>query len=133
MTIPADHIKLKRAYEKSAPGDGTRILVDRLWPRGVSKAEAALDHWTKELAPSTKLRQWFGHDPARWQEFRERYRQEVRQHRDQLRQVRDLARKGPVTLVYAARDEEHNEAVVLRNLLLGRSLRPSVKATLPKS
>ena len=95
------------------------MLVDRLWPRGVSKDAAAIDLWLKDLAPSTELRQWFGHDPARWAEFQQRYAQEVRQHPQAFEQLRELARKGPVTLVYAARDEAHNDAVVLRELLLG--------------
>lgn len=122
--IKAANVKLKRAYEPPSPGDGTRILVDRLWPRGVSKADAALDMWAKELAPSDELRQWFGHDPARWPEFQVRYADEVRQHTDELEQIRALARQGPVTLVYAARDELHNDAVALRDLVLGRKPRP---------
>jgi uncharacterized protein YeaO (DUF488 family) len=113
------NIGLKRAYERPAAGDGTRILVDRLWPRGVKKAHAAIDHWAKDLSPSTELRKWFGHDPARWQEFRRRYAAELRRRPDQLDRLRDLARKGPITLVYAARDELHNDAVVLRDVLLG--------------
>ena len=118
--IAAGHVKLKRAYEPSSPDDGTRVLVDRLWPRGVRKDDAAVDLWLKELAPSTELRKWFGHDPVRWQEFRERYAAEVRQHPELVDQLRDLARKGPVTLVYSAHDEAHNDAVVLRSLVLGR-------------
>jgi uncharacterized protein YeaO (DUF488 family) len=118
--IPAGQIRLKRAYEAAAAEDGVRILVDRLWPRGVSKEKAALADWMKDLAPSTELRKWFGHDPARWQEFSKRYTAEVQAHPEQLERLRDLARQGTVTLVYAARDEAHNEAVVLRNLLLGR-------------
>lgn len=110
-------IKLKRAYEPPARGDGTRVLVDRIWPRGVSKGAAALDHWLKEVAPSTELRRWFGHDPARWTEFRRRYRSELAQHPEALAGLRRLARGGPLTLVYGARDTEHNEAVVLRELL----------------
>lgn len=117
--IKADHIKLKRAYEPASPADGTRILVDRLWPRGVARTDAALDLWEKELAPSTELRQWFNHDPARWEEFQARYADELRQHGDALGRVRALARKGTVTLVYGARDELHNDAVALRALLLG--------------
>jgi uncharacterized protein YeaO (DUF488 family) len=111
---------LKRAYLPAERSDGMRILVDRLWPRGVSKAEAALDDWMKEIAPSTELREWFGHDPARWVEFQRRYRAELRQHADDLGRIRDLARAKTVTLVYGARDEEHNDAVVLRDVLLGR-------------
>jgi uncharacterized protein YeaO (DUF488 family) len=118
--VPASHVKLKRAYEPAAEGDGTRILVDRLWPRGVSKADAAVDRWLKEIAPSTGLREWFGHDPARWQEFRRRYKQELQQHAAELEELRALARHGTVTLLYGARDEEHNDAVVLRDVLLGR-------------
>lgn len=118
--IAADHVRLKRAYEAADARDGTRVLIDRLWPRGVSKQAAALDLWLKELAPSTELRQWFGHDAARWAEFQLRYAEELRGHPDAFEQLRDLARQGTVTLVYAARDERHNDAVVLRDLLLGR-------------
>jgi uncharacterized protein YeaO (DUF488 family) len=118
--IPASNIKLKRAYEPPAGDDGTRILVDRLWPRGVKKADAAIDDWIKEIAPSTELRKWFGHDSARWQEFRRRYKSEIRQHPDEVERLRALAQRGPVTLVFSAHDEAHNDAVVLRDLLLGR-------------
>lgn len=119
-SVAAANVKLKRAYEPAAADDGTRVLIDRLWPRGVSKDDAALDLWLKDLAPSTELRKWFGHDPARWAEFQQRYADEVHQHPEAFRQLRDLAQKGPVTLVYSAHDEEHNDAVVLRSLLLGR-------------
>lgn len=115
--IAAANIKLKRAYDPPAAADGTRILVDRLWPRGVKKANAAIDEWMKDLAPSTALRKWFGHDPARWPEFRRRYLKELDQHSEQLDRLRALARQGPVTLVYAAHDEAHNDAVVLRDFL----------------
>ena len=118
--VSAKSIKLKRAYQPPARGDGTRVLVDRLWPRGVKKEDAAIDRWAKELAPSTTLRKWFGHDPARWPEFRKRYAEELGQHLRDLKELRALARKHPVTLVYAARDELHNDAVVLRDVLLGR-------------
>ena len=118
--IPEERVKLKRAYETPATDDGTRVLVDRLWPRGVRKADAAIDHWAKELAPSTKLRKWFGHVSARSEEFRRRYSAEIRENRDEFHQLRDLARKGPITLVYAAYDEIHNDAVVLREHLLMR-------------
>lgn len=117
----AGNIKLKRAYEPAAATDGTRVLADRLWPRGVSKKKAALDRWIKEIAPSTNLRKWFGHDPARWDEFRRRYREELHRNADLLSQLRSLARSGPLTLVYSAHDEEHNDVVVLRNVLLGRT------------
>jgi uncharacterized protein YeaO (DUF488 family) len=118
--VPAANIKLKRAYEPPSPEDGTRILVDRLWPRGVSKQKAALDHWMKEIAPSTELRKWFGHDPKRWKEFRRSYAEEMRQHPDLLAELRSLARRHKITLVYSAHDETHNDAVVLRDVLLGR-------------
>ena len=119
--IAAARVKLKRAYEPAAADDGTRVLIDRLWPRGVSKDAAAVDLWLKDLAPSTELRKWFGHDPARWAEFQQRYTAEVRAQPELFEQLRDLARKGPVTLVYSAHDEAHNDAVVLRGLLLGAS------------
>ncbi len=119
--IAAQRIKLKRAYEPPVPGDGTRILVDRLWPRGLKKADAAIDEWMKDVAPSTGLRKWFGHDPERWPEFRRRYRAEILEHREQLDRLRRLAQRGQVTLVFSARDEEHNDAVVLRDLLLGHA------------
>jgi uncharacterized protein YeaO (DUF488 family) len=121
--IAAANIRLKRAYERPAPADGTRILVDRLWPRGVSKAEAAIDRWVKEIAPSTALRKWFGHDPARWPEFRRRYAAELREHVDELASLRNQACRGPITLIYSAHDEAHNDAVVLRGILLGRPQR----------
>lgn len=117
--IKAGNIKLKRAYDPPEPTDGTRILVDRLWPRGVKKEDAAIDEWMKDIAPSDDLRKWFGHDPERWEEFCKRYAEEVSQHSEQLRQLRELARKGPITLVYSAHDEVHNDAVALRNLILG--------------
>lgn len=115
------HLRLKRAYEPAAPEDGVRILIDRLWPRGVSKADAALDDWMKDIAPSTALRQWFGHEPKRWPEFQRRYKAELKQHAGDLDRIRALAKKGTVTLVYSAHDEEHNDAVVLKNVLMGKS------------
>ncbi|HEY7550418.1 MAG TPA: DUF488 domain-containing protein [Hyphomicrobiaceae bacterium] len=116
--FPASHLRLKRAYEPPGRDDGLRILVDRLWPRGVSKAQAALDDWMRDIAPSTELRQWFGHDPARWAEFQRRYRAELRQHPQELDRIRALASTQTATLVYGAHDEEHNDAVVLRAVLL---------------
>ena len=116
--ISTDRVKIKRAYERPTADDGTRVLIDRLWPRGVKKTDAAIDHWAKELAPSTELRKWFGHDPARWEEFRRRYSTEIHGHGDELDRLRELARKGAVTLVYGAHDEMHNDAVVLREILL---------------
>lgn len=118
--IVAENIKLKRAYDDAESDDGTRILVDRLWPRGVRKVDAAIDLWAKDVAPSAGLRKWFGHDPARWPEFRRRYSEEMRQHREWLDELRALAQRGPITLVFAARDPAHNDAVVLRDFLLGR-------------
>lgn len=118
--ITPKKIKLKRAYERPTRDDGLRVLVDRLWPRGVRKADAAIDQWMKDVAPSASLRQWFGHDPARWVEFRQRYRKELKEHDKEIDELRGLARHGPITLVYAARDQAHNEAVVLRDFLLGQ-------------
>lgn len=115
---PAENVKLKRVYEAPAANDGMRILVDRIWPRGVSKKDAALDLWMKEIAPSTELRKWFAHDPARWNEFRQRYGREINQNHALLDQLRSLAQKGQITLVYAAHDAAHNNAVALRLLIL---------------
>jgi uncharacterized protein YeaO (DUF488 family) len=129
--IAADNVRLKRAYEPSAADDGTRVLIDRLWPRGVKKIDADIDQWEKDIAPSTALRKWFGHDPSRWQEFRSRYAVEVREHPDQLKRLRALARQGPITLVYSAHDEVHNDAVVLRDFLLGRRTKRKPKTASP--
>ncbi|SEL26285.1 DUF488 domain-containing protein [Nitrosovibrio tenuis] len=119
-TIKAANVKLKRAYDPPESADGVRILVDRLWPRGVKKDNAAIDQWMKEVAPSADLRKWFGHDPERWDEFYERYAKEVSQQPDQLQKLRELARKGPITLVYSAHDEAHNNAIALKDMILGR-------------
>ena len=119
--IVPDHIRLKRAHEPPAPDDGARVLIDRLWPRGVKKEDAAIDEWIKEIAPSTALRKWFGHDPERWQEFCRRYQSEIREHPDELERLRALAQRGRITLVYSAHDEAHNDAVVLKDLLLARA------------
>ena len=116
--ITPSNVKLKRAYEPVRASDGTRILVDRLWPRGLKKTDAAIDQWAKDLAPSTDLRKWFGHDPARWHEFRRRYTRELHKQAEQLEKLRALARDGTITLVFSAHDELHNDAVVLRELLL---------------
>ena len=118
--IAADNVRIKRAYETSAADDGTRVLIDRLWPREVKKTDADIDQSEKDIAPSTALRKWFGHDPSRWQEFRSRYAVEIQGHPEQLKRLRALARQGPITLVYSAHDEVHNDAVVLRDFLLGR-------------
>lgn len=113
-------IVIKRAYEDPAPADGYRVLVDRIWPRGKRKEALALDQWAKELGPSTALRQWFGHDPQRWEEFRERYRRELDAppSRELLTSLLHSAKGRKLTLVYSARDEQRNQAVVLRELLL---------------
>ena len=109
--------KLKRVYEKPAAADGARVLVDRLWPRGLTKQKAALDLWLRDIAPSPRLRTWFGHDPHRWQEFQQRYWAELKGRRDLVADLRRKGRKGTVTLVYAAHDEEHNNAVALKRFL----------------
>lgn len=120
--VPARNVRLKRAYEPAEAKDGRRVLVDRLWPRGVSKARADLDQWMKEIAPSTDLRKWFGHDPHRWAEFCRRYSNELHENAALLSQLRSLARKSPMTLVYSAHDQVHNDAIVLRNVILGRPM-----------
>ena len=112
-------VRIKRAYLPPSADDGVRALVDRLWPRGLRKSEASVDLWLKDLAPSTELRQWFGHDPRGWEEFGRRYRAELAPRAEQLDELRAIARKGPLTLVFAARDESHNQAVVLRDILIG--------------
>lgn len=109
-------LKLKRAYAPAEPGDGQRVLVDRIWPRGVSKAEAHVDLWLKAIAPSTPLRKWFGHQPERWPEFRRRYREELKAN-PAVEELRQVMAKGPVTLVYGAKDTERNQAVVLAEYL----------------
>ncbi|MEO8687902.1 MAG: DUF488 domain-containing protein [Solirubrobacteraceae bacterium] len=110
-------IRLKRAYDPAEPTDGYRVLIDRLWPRGVSREQAELDDWEKELPPSTELRRWFGHDPGRFDEFRRRYIEELRDRRAGLTGLRRRAREGTLTLVYSAHDTEHNDAVVLAQVL----------------
>jgi uncharacterized protein YeaO (DUF488 family) len=122
----SSRIKLKRVYESASRTDGTRVLVDRLWPRGLRKEDAAIDHWYKELAPSTALRQWFGHAPERWGEFRKRYKSELTQQQEALDELGNFARKGPITLLFAAHDELHNNAVVLSGRL--RAKRSTAKA-----
>ncbi len=110
-------VRLKRAYEPPSPDDGTRVLVDRLWPRGLRKADAAIEVWLKDVAPSHELRRWFGHDPGRWTEFRRRYKAELSRNTEALAELRSLRRRGRLTLVYSAHDEAHNQAVVLKELL----------------
>lgn len=110
-------IHLKRIYEAPTADDGCRILVDRIWPRGISKKKAKLDHWIKEVAPSTALRKWFAHDPERFAEFADRYRKELEEKTEYLAQIQGEVKKNKVTLLYGARDTEHNQAVVLQELL----------------
>jgi len=110
-------IRIKRIYDPPAPDDGRRVLVDRLWPRGLAKEAARIDEWLKEIAPSDALRTWFGHDPARWEEFRKRYREELKGHVEPLERLRAETEKGTVTLLFAAKDTAHNNAVVLKELL----------------
>ncbi len=117
-SFPASHVRLKRAYESADADDGIRVLVDRLWPRGVSKEKADVAEWLKELGPSTELRKWFGHDPERWPEFQRRYKEELQARGEELDRLRELAKKETITLVYGAHDEEHNQAVVLRDVLI---------------
>lgn len=115
-------IRIKRIYDPYSPEDGRRILVDRVWPRGMRKDEAGLDEWLKDLAPSTALRKWFGHDPARWEEFQARYRAELDapESRELLERLARDAEAGTVTLLYGAKDERHNQAVVIRQLVQER-------------
>jgi len=111
------NIQMKRVYEQPANNDGSRILVDRLWPRGLTKEKAKLDLWLKEIAPSTELRQWFGHDPKKWRGFRGRYETELRHNSDLVEMLKTKAKEGTITLLYGARDEKHNEALVLKQFL----------------
>jgi uncharacterized protein YeaO (DUF488 family) len=123
LAAPADfdehamNIQLKRAYEPAMPSDGYRVLIDRLWPRGVSRERAKLDEWDRELPPSTELREWFGHEPSRFEEFQRRYIDELRSQRLRLTELRRRARRDTLTLVYSARDADHNDAVVLAEVL----------------
>lgn len=111
------NIKIKRAYEQSHTDDGLRILVDRLWPRGLTKEKASVDLWLKEIAPSTELRKWFAHDPDKWKSFRGRYETELSHNQDLIKVLKQKAREGTITLIYGARDEKHNEALVLKQFL----------------
>ena len=110
-------LKLKRAYEPPTPDDGERILVERLWPRGLTKAKAKIDLWMKEISPSPELRKWYSHEVAKWKEFQKRYRQELKGHKEQVESLRKKAKSGVVTLVYAAKDDAHNSARVLKEYL----------------
>ena len=111
------NIKIKRVYEQPDKKDGERILVDRLWPRGLTKEKAAVDLWLKEIAPSTELRKWFDHDPEKWNSFRGRYETEMKHKYDLIELLKQKASEGPITLVYGARDQRHNEALVLKQFL----------------
>ena len=122
-------LKLKRVYEAAARDDGVRILVDRLWPRGVTKAAARIDLWFKDIAPSPALRTWFGHDPARWDEFRKRYFAELEKEPEELARLRDLVAERPVTLVYAAKDPEHTHALALKDFVERRARKRAAKKT----
>ncbi len=113
--------RLKRAYEPPAASDGTRVLVERLWPRGLRRADARIDLWLKDIAPSTELRKWYAHDPAKWPEFQQRYREELRNNPQAVQRLREMLEKGAVTLVFAARDEQRNSALVLREYMGGKA------------
>ncbi len=115
-------VRIKRIYDSYDKADGIRVLVDRLWPRGITKEKAFIDEWLKEVAPSDKLRKWFGHEPARWEEFRRRYRKELQLPEQQalIRRLRAMSRRNTVTILFAARDEEHNNARILDEILRGK-------------
>jgi uncharacterized protein YeaO (DUF488 family) len=110
-------IKIKRVYAEPEKSDGFRILVDRLWPRGLTKEKAKVDLWLKDVAPSSELRKWFAHDPKKWPEFQSRYKDELKSHSEQLHLLKEKSAKVPVTLLFGAKDEEHNEAVILEKML----------------
>lgn len=112
-------IRIKRIYEPAEEADGYRVLIDRIWPRGISKQRASLDEWAKDLAPSAELRKWFSHEPSRFEEFRKRYRDELSAQNDRVRELRIRASSEPVTILYGAHDETHNNAVVLREVVRG--------------
>lgn len=115
--VMSKNIAIKRVYEKAEKADGFRVLVDRLWPRGLSKEKANVDLWLKEISPSTALRKWFNHDPEKWKEFQKKYNAELKDHKEELQILKQKIAEGKVTLVYGAKDEIHNDAVVLRDLL----------------
>src|SRR5262245_28866274 len=121
-------IALKRIYEPAAPQDGFRVLVDRLWPRGIAKEKARIDLWLREIAPSNELRKWFNHDPAKWQPFCARYRAELREHGDPVAALKEKARRGAVTLLYSAQDDKFNQAVALRQFLTGNAAKPNFRS-----
>ena len=111
------NVQIKRVYEEPSTNDGKRILIDRLWPRGLTKEKAKVDLWLKDIAPSTELRQWFGHDPSKWNEFKKRYHDELKKNHEIIVKLIEQLKTGKVTLVYGAKDEEHNDAVVLKEYL----------------
>ncbi|MGN6542503.1 MAG: DUF488 domain-containing protein [Ginsengibacter sp.] len=111
------NIQIKRVYEKSDAKDGFRILVDRLWPRGLTKEKAAADLWLKDIAPSTELRKWFNHDPEKWKEFQKKYQKELQENKEAVSVLKEHLKQGPITLLYAAKDEVHNEADVIKNFV----------------
>ncbi len=119
MNDATDNIRVKRIYDPASAEDGTRILVDRLWPRGVRKQSAALSLWLKDIAPSAELRQWFDHDPSRWQEFGRRYRAELHRNVETVGQLRDILKLGRATLLYGAHDTAHNHALILADYMRG--------------
>lgn len=118
--MPRVDIRVKRVYETPSPDDGMRVLVDRLWPRGLSRDKARVDLWLKELAPSTELRKWFNHEPAKWDEFRRRYLQELQQQPEALAHAIDAMGTGPVTLLFGSKETRFNDAVALRDFILAR-------------
>ncbi|MGM7723454.1 DUF488 domain-containing protein [Metabacillus sp. Hm71] len=111
-------VKIKRAYEKSSEGDGIRVLVDRIWPRGLSKQEINIDHWMKDVAPSNQLRKWFNHEPSKFEEFKVKYKEELRKDKkDLVEELQEMAANQTITLLYAAKDQEHNQALVLKEIV----------------
>jgi uncharacterized protein YeaO (DUF488 family) len=126
-------LKLKRAYDRTAEADGTRILVERLWPRGLSKAKVHVDAWLKEVAPSTDLRKWFGHDPGKWPQFRQRYFRELDARPEAWQSILSKARRGIVTLIYSSHDTLHNNAVVLQEYLQAKARRPTASSRPPSA
>jgi uncharacterized protein YeaO (DUF488 family) len=126
-------VQTKRVYEPAAKSDGFRVLVDRLWPRGLSKQDAHVDLWLREVGPSTALRKWFNHDPDRWVEFQRRYHVELKEKQALIATITEQAKTGPVTLLYSAKDEQHNQAVALMDLLLKRTVTRTSAASVKKS
>jgi len=126
-------LKLKRAYDPAAPADGTRILVERLWPRGLSKTKVHVDTWLKEVAPSTELRKWFGHDPEKWPQFRQRYFRELDARPEAWQPILSKARRGLVTLIYSSHDTLHNNAVALQEYLQAKARRPTALGRQPSA